>query len=588
MATDPRRLDAVRDSRSELENHYIDELVAGRLSRRQFVRKGAVIGMSTGLMGAILAACGGANSNVGASSTAASTTSSAAGPATKGGTLRLALQTPAGQVNPLTVSDAGGLCLLAQTGEFLVQDNNLALKLEPMLATSWKPNGNGTVWTFKLRQGVKFHNGAAMTADDVVWTIQQLADPKNASNALSTLEGVLKPAGVRKVDDATVEFHLEAPNGNFPYLISSDNYNAIIVPKGTDYAKWDTTFIGTGPFKLKSFTQNVSAAFEANPDYWGGAPNLAGTTFSFYASQQPQVLALQGGQVDVIVQFVTQGAQSLLNNPQYQILKFRSSNHRELSMRNDQSPFTDARVRQAIALTLDRPGTVKALLNGYGDLGNDNPFAPKFPSDDTSIPQRAQDLAKAKQLLSAAGHSGGFSTTLTTEQYEEVPALAQVIAAAAAKIGIKIKLKVETQAKYYGKATDGNSDWLDAPMSLVDYGDRGVPNVFLEATADLGRALERGPLPEQALRQAGQAVRCGGGPADPEVDRRQDRDAAARQTPLVIPYFNDGCPPPPRASRTSPTATAQVFLAKASKSAAEDPTGRTRDRLHRQTGRARR
>ena len=410
-----------------------------------------------------------------------------------------------------------------------------------MLATSWKPNGNGTVWTFKLRQGVKFHNGAAMTADDVVWTIQQLADPKNASNALSTLEGVLKPAGVRKVDDATVEFHLEAPNGNFPYLISSDNYNAIIVPKGTDYAKWDTTFIGTGPFKLKSFTQNVSAAFDANPDYWGGAPNLAGTTFSFYASQQPQVLALQGGQVDVIVQFVTQGAQSLLNNPQYQILKFRSSNHRELSMRNDQSPFTDARVRQAIALTLDRPGTVKALLNGYGDLGNDNPFAPKFPSDDTSIPQRAQDLAKAKQLLSAAGHSGGFSTTLTTEQYEEVPALAQVIAAAAAKIGIKIKLKVETQANYYGKATYGNSDWLDAPMSLVDYGDRGVPNVFLEANAAprAGRGTRRASATSPTTTWSSSTW--------PSVDLQTQKSIAGKietllldQTPLIIPYFNNG------------------------------------------------
>ena len=100
---------------------------------------------------------------------------------------------------------------------------------------------------------------------------KQLADPKNASNALSTFTGVLKPAGVVKVDASTVAFHLEAPNGNFPYLVSSDNYNAIIVPKGTDFAKWQKTFIGTGPFKFKSYTQNVGASFAANPDYWGGA-----------------------------------------------------------------------------------------------------------------------------------------------------------------------------------------------------------------------------------------------------------------------------------------------------------------------------
>ena len=113
----------------------------------------------------------------------------------------------------------------------------------------------------------------------------------------------------------TVAFHLEAPNGNFPYLVSSDNYNAIIVPKGTDFSKWQSTFMGTGAFKLKSYTQNVGAEFVANPSHWGGRPYLDGTNFNFYTSQPPQILALQGGQVDVITQFVVQGAQGLLNNP---------------------------------------------------------------------------------------------------------------------------------------------------------------------------------------------------------------------------------------------------------------------------------
>src|ERR1700722_18314149 len=189
MSTDPRRLDSIRDDRSELENHYIDELVSGRMSRRQFMRKGAVIGMSTGLMGAILAACGSANKvGTSASSSAApgATTSTSSGAATKGGTLKLAIPTPASALNPLVVDDAGGLCLLAQTGEFLAFDNNMALRLEPMLATSWTPTKGGAVWTFALRSGVKFHDGTPMTADDVVYTFQQLSDPKHAPNAVST------------------------------------------------------------------------------------------------------------------------------------------------------------------------------------------------------------------------------------------------------------------------------------------------------------------------------------------------------------------------------------------------------------------
>jgi len=131
MASDRRRLDPIRDRSSELQNHYIDEFVAGRISRRDFVRKGAVIGMSTTLMGAILSACGGANS----SSSASSGSSSSAGTPVKGGTLKLASVTPAGAINPITISDAGGLCLIAQTGEFLTFDNNMQLALQPMLAT---------------------------------------------------------------------------------------------------------------------------------------------------------------------------------------------------------------------------------------------------------------------------------------------------------------------------------------------------------------------------------------------------------------------------------------------------------------------
>jgi peptide/nickel transport system substrate-binding protein len=568
MGKRDRELDALRANHSELENHYIDELVAGRLDRRTFLRRGAVLGMSASAMGAILAACGGANKTGGAATQAGGSSTTSSAPATKGGTLKLALQTPAAAINPLTIADAGGLCLLSQTGEFLAYDNNLKLQLEPMLATKWKHNGNGTVWTFTLRKGVKFHDGKPMTADDVVYTFQQQADPKNAANALSTFQGVLKPDGVRAKDSHTVEFHLEAPNGNFPYIISSDNYNAIIVPKGTDFAKWGKTMIGTGPFKLKSYTPSQSAEFVANKAYWGGAPNLDGTAFQFYDSQQPQILALQGGTVDTIVQFVPSGAQALLANAgQYSIIKLKSSNHRELSMRCDQAPFTDPRVRQAIAYSLDRPAMVKALLQGYGEVGNDNPFAPMFPSTNTSVPQRTQNIAKAKQLLKQAGHPS-FSVTLATEQYEEIPQLAQVIAQSAAKIGVKINLKVETQTQYYGKATFGNSDWLDATMSLVDYGDRGVPNVFLQSPLVSGGPWNAAHFSNKTYdKLVKQYVAA--------VDLQTQKQIAGKietllldQTPLVIPYWIDGL----TASTTkvqglAPTAIAQMFLKDASISA---------------------
>src|SRR6185437_434445 len=123
-------LDRLREGRSELENHYIDELVAGNVSRRDFLRRGSTIGMSLPLLGAILAACGSSSSK----SAAGGSSNPSGGTPTKGGTLRVAGVTPAAAVNPLTVADAGGLLMLNQTGEFLIFDSNLKLALQPMLA----------------------------------------------------------------------------------------------------------------------------------------------------------------------------------------------------------------------------------------------------------------------------------------------------------------------------------------------------------------------------------------------------------------------------------------------------------------------
>ena len=468
---DHKRLGQLREGQGEVANHIIDEFAAGRLSRRDFIRRGTVIGISVPLLGSILAACG----SSGSSSSPSGGSSSAAG--APGAVIKAGIVTPTGAINPVTVADQGGLDMLGQTGEYLCLSTQ-TLTLKPVLATSWTPNSKADVWTFKIRQGVKFHNGQALTADDVVYTYQLHTNPKGEANALSAFGGVLTPAGVKKVDDFTVEFHLSAPNGNFPYLTSSDNYNMIILPKGYDPAKWQSTFLGTGPFKLGSYTPKSGATFTRNESYWGKKALPSSTQFTFYDTQNPSILALTGGSIDVVGQFAVAGAQELLTGS-YNIIKLKSSAHRQLSMRNDKAPFTDARVRQAVALTLDRPAIVKALFQGFADVGNDSPFAPVYPSTNTSVAQRVKDIAKAKSLLAAAGHGSGFSTQLVTENFVEIPQYAQIVAQSAKEIGVNISLKVETSTQYYGKATFGNSDWLDATMSLVDYGHRGVPNVFL-------------------------------------------------------------------------------------------------------------
>jgi peptide/nickel transport system substrate-binding protein len=467
MAKDYRVIDFLRRGRTEHENHLIDGLLDGRVNRREFLRHGAVLGMSVPLLGSIATAAGVAG------------WPNLARAAGGGGTVKVAITVPAAAIEPVSVADNGGLCMLAMTGEYLALDGR-DLVLRPVLASSWSPNKDGTVWTFKLRQGVKFHDGSAFSANDVVATMDRLTDPANSSNALSAFRGYLSKGGTKKVDAYTVEFHLDAPNGNFPYLVSSDNYNTIIVPENYK-GDFEQNFNGTGPFKLEKYTPKVGASFVRNDDYWGEKALPDRIEFTFYADIQPQILALQGGQVDIVQQTPVLAALPVMKDPKIELMGTPSVAHEQVHMRNDMEPFKDKRVRQAVALCLDRPKLIKGLMQGRAQLGNDSPFASLFPSTDKTVQQREKDLAQAKQLMEAAGMKKGFEVTLTTEKYLEIPEYAQLIQAAVKAINGKITLKIEDQGAYYGDAVYGRSDWLDSTMGITDYGHRGVPNVFLSA-----------------------------------------------------------------------------------------------------------
>ena len=468
------QVDAIRARRSEVENHLIDEYRAGKIGRREFVRRGAVVGMSLPLVTFLATACG-----VGTEDLEAEDKPQTAKP-NPGGTLRVGQQEPPGALDPVAVNSQAGLTILGQTGEFLIWSDR-ELNPEPRLAESWKPNADGSVWTFKLRKGVKFHDGKVMDAEDVASTFDRLADPDNGSNALSAFTGVLSKGGAKAVDASTVEFQLDAPNGNFPYLTSSDNYNTIILPKDYD-GDWEKTFIGTGPWKLDRFEQGVGITLVPNRDYWApGRRALADRQeIVFYTNEQSLVLGFQGNEVDVVVQFSVSGGKALLTDSTVITTELGSAAHRQVHLRGDKEPFKDKRVRQAMALLVDRRALVDGLLDTKADFGNDSPFAPIYKST-AKVEQRQQDLAKAKELLAAAGMEDGFSVPLSGWQGFEMPDLAQLIQQDVREAGIRINLNITDQATYFGEATYGNSPWLDSTMGITEYGHRGVPNVVLGA-----------------------------------------------------------------------------------------------------------
>jgi peptide/nickel transport system substrate-binding protein len=530
MDAKQHRVDEIRKTSGEIENNLIDALTAGKINRREFVRRGTVLGLSLSALSFIAAACGGDDDD----EAATGTTEAAAKP---GGALRTGIIAPAIELNPLVVYDEGGLAVLGQSGEYLAWSND-QLELEPRLAETWTPNEDGSIWTFKIRQGVTFHDGTPLTAGDVAYTLNLNADPKNEGNALSAFgdPGGLSAGGAEAPDDATVVVTLNGPNGSFPYLVSSDNYNVIILPDGFDPATWEKSFIGTGPWVLDRFTAQQAVTYTKNPNYWDTQRQpLADTSeLRFYAEDQARILAIQGGEVDILSQFqIVAGGEALLNDPNIAVTEVKAAQHRQIHMRTDQEPFQDKRVRQAMALLLDRPTIIEGFFQGKADLGNDSPFAPVYPYTDTTVPQREVNVEQAKQLLADAGKGSGFNVELSTWDNYEIPQLAQLLQGAAKEVGITITLNITDAGTYY------SDFWLDSPLGITDYGHRGVPTVYLTAALGSKGTWNAAHFNDKTLD--GYIVDF---VSALDVDAQQTaaktlEEYLLEETPVIFPYFYD-------------------------------------------------
>lgn len=507
--------DRLRWHRSPLEIDLIDELRAATMSRRAFLRAASVVGLGLPLAGAFAGP---------------SLASAAPIPRTakRLATLRIGVAAPTDRLDPLSLDSDGAVAILGQSAEYLTWSND-RLQLEPRLGTSWKPNADASQWTFAVRKGVRFHNGKGLTADDIVATFDRLTDPANSSTALSVFGGVLAKGNTTKVDSYTVSFELNVPYANFPYLVSSDNVNAVILPK--NYAgDWEKTFVGTGPWIRQEYRAGLSVTYKRNAGYWDRAriPRFETLVLSLLGDEGAAVQQLQAGQIDAIAKVGVAGAQLLAADPAVVVQSIRTSSHRQIHLRND-GVFADKRVRQALALTLDRDSTVAAMTAGRGDLGNDSPFAPVFAATDASVPQRRADLDRARQLMKDAGVADGFEVQLDLWPGLDVAALAGRVQSSAKQIGIVVQPNLT--ADYYTKA------WLDSAMGITDYRHRGVPNFFLWAPLRSDGAWNaahyRSPMYDVLVAQYNAALDV----ASQKAAARRVEELLLDDTPIVIPYF---------------------------------------------------
>ena len=331
-----------------------------------------------------------------------------------------------------------------------------ALRARPQLAEGWEPNAKADVWTFRLRRGVRFHDGTRFTAGDVVYSFRRLLDPATASPGAGTL-AFLDPDGIRAVGDYTVRVRLAQPNADLPLsLITRQSY---IVPDGATKDDLRREANGTGAFRVEEFDPGQGPTiFERNKRYWGSATKSDVLRLVSISEPAARVAALKRGQVDIIEDPPGTELNSLKAGPGTRIVTQVKGNMEVIAMQMDVQPFNDVRVRQALKLAMDRKKMLQLVAQGNGILVNDIPIASILEYSLPGTP-RGRDVNRAKTLLRQAGYEDGLKVKLSVSDVQaRFIEIATVYKSMAAEADIDVELEIGPGDTYWDNV------WLKTPM----------------------------------------------------------------------------------------------------------------------------
>jgi len=364
----------------------------------------------------------------------------------RGGVLRMSLDQAASVIHPM---------LARVNPEYLVTEllySNLTrlkpdMTVEPDLAISWEPNETRTEWIFKLRPGVTFHDGSPLSSEDVVASINTILDPKTASPGRTNV-GPIKE--VTAIDPLAVKFTLSGAYADLPVALTY--LNARIVPAkviASDLASLSTTANGTGPFKLVSYEPDRKIVVERNAAYYDPIrPYLDRVELLVYPDRTAEASAMMSGEVDLLLTTTPGEYERLVKASGVKALRTPSGQFLNINLGCDQKPFNDIRVRQALALAVDREATVGFVAGGYGTPGNDTPLNSAYHFY-KNIPQKKPDIAKAKQLLADAGYPNGIDLTLiASDRPSTRTQLGVAVREMAAAAGFRINVQTMPHATY--------------------------------------------------------------------------------------------------------------------------------------------
>ena len=323
----------------------------------------------------------------------------------------------------------------------------------PGLAESWEISEDGLTYTFKLREGVTFHDGTTMDAEDVKFTLDRI-NAEDSANAQKALYAAISEVNV--IDPQTVEVKLSEPNGNMLFNLAWGD--AVIVASETVETIKQTP-IGTGAFKFENWNQGDKITLTRNDDYWGEAPALASATFKFISDPTAAFASVMAEDVDVFTGFpAPENIPQFEADPRFQVLIGSTEGETILSINNKREPFDNVKVREAVAHAIDRQAIIDGAMFGYGTpIGTH--FAPHNPDYVDLAEMSSYDPEKSKALLAEAGFPDGFETTLHLPPPSYARRGGEIIAAQLAEVGIKAQI---TNVEW--------AQWLETVFKGKDFG----------------------------------------------------------------------------------------------------------------------
>jgi peptide/nickel transport system substrate-binding protein len=421
--------------------------VKAESSRREFL--GIVGGglAASAFAAPLLAACGSSTSPSASGSTGAGTSK-------RGGTLRFAIAGGAASdtADPALAMTSFALYMAANLYDTLVRAD-VNFNLTPALATEWSSSSDAKTWTFKLRDGVTFHNGKKLTSADVAYSVKRILSAKLASPVLSNISPFLKPTGISTPDGKTVVFQLSAANAFFPQVLAGVNFG--VIPDGT------TSFAkpaGTGPFFLQEFQAGANAKFARNDGYWrSGLPYLNGVNVVTLAEDSTRVQSLIGGSEDLVDNITGGDVKLIAAQPGVQVLQIKAGGWVDLAAWGNTTPFNNPDVAKAMKYAADRAKIMSVVAPNAYLTGPDVPVPESDPFYPAGLQPYPYDPVTAKGLLKKAGYRDGLDLTLYAYEGDKLDA-ALAFKQTAQPAGINVHVITWPHATYWTQV------WLKKPF----------------------------------------------------------------------------------------------------------------------------